>query len=76
MFLCTANNQKRNVIISGLFLTHLKYSSDVLDSIEQFLKNSLSYLLDDPVEREEEEGTVNYPCLTKANFYLFYKSKL
>ena len=72
-FLFLANSQKRNAIITGLFQTHLKYNEDVLESIEQFLKTSLSYLLDDPIEKEEAIDSVLYPCLTKTNFYLFYR---
>ena len=71
--LFAASSQKRNNILNGLFSAHLKYSADVLESIEEFLKNSLSYLLDDPIEGEEN-NSVTYPSLTKANFYLFYKS--
>jgi len=59
--------------LNGLFRSHLKYSGDVLESIEEFLKTSLSYLLDDPIEREESDA-ITYSCLTKSNFYLFYKS--
>ena len=58
-----------------MFHAHLKYSDDVLESIEEFLKNSLSYLLDDPVERDNSGNDDEYPCLTKSNLYLFYKSK-
>jgi len=68
---------KVNVILSGVFASHLKHNDDPLGCVETFLQNSLSQLLTSRSQDDgDEEGDqVNYPLLTKSNFYVFYKGQ-
>ncbi|CAK8676752.1 unnamed protein product [Clavelina lepadiformis] len=77
-FSTTSNgSQKQPLSLSAIFHAHLKYSEDPLDSLEKFLRNGIKQLLDKADDEEENTSTsstrIQYPCLTKSNFSVFYK---
>nr|XP_002130241.1 Fanconi anemia group D2 protein [Ciona intestinalis] len=71
-----AGSQSNHKLLATMFNLHLEPSPDVLESIETFLQNSLTQLLGGMPPDSEEAEPIEYKCINKSNYFVFYKGMM